>query len=333
MPPDAHRAAYVLPLQPEDGYRHLLDAMPVMLWTANAAGAWKHVNRAWTEYTGLLGGSRGFGFEEALHPDDEARTLTVWRRAVDHEENYEIEYRLRRQDGVHRWFLVRGVRVADDAGRNIAWVGTCTDIEDQKRAEEEATRAREAAVRALGLALEARDRETKGHTDRVTAWSSRLGEALGLDHPALEALRLGAYLHDLGKLKVPDTVLLKPGPLDAAEWEAMRAHPQEGERFAAALGFIPGPALDLIRAHHERWDGSGYPHGLGGGHIPLLARIFTVVDVYDALMSERPYKRAWTADEALEELRAQAGRQFDPGVVAAFLRLLETEGAEAMGRS
>ncbi|WP_216324243.1 HD domain-containing phosphohydrolase [Deinococcus aestuarii] len=326
MCPDARRAAYVLPLQPEDGYRHLLDAMPVMLWTANAAGSWEHVNRAWAEYTGVVGGTRGFGFEEALHPDDEARTLAVWKSAVERAQNYEIEYRLRRLDGTYRWFLVRGVRVADDAGRNVAWVGTCTDIEDQKRAEEATARAREAAVRALGLALEARDRETKGHTDRVTAWSARLGEALGLDRPALEALRLGAYLHDMGKLKVSDTVLLKPGPLDAAEWEAMRAHPQEGERFAAALGFIPAPALDLIRAHHERWDGSGYPHGLGHREIPLLARIFAVVDVYDALTSERPYKRAWTPGEALEELRTQAGRQFDPEVVAAFLRLLEGEG-------
>lgn len=327
MPSDAPRAAYVLPLQPEDGYRHLIDAMPVMLWTANAAGTWEHVNRAWADYTGVVGRTRGFGFEEALHPDDEAPTLAAWTTAVARGVDYEIEYRLRRQDGEYRWFLVRGVRVADDAGRNIAWVGTCTDIEEQKRAEAAAARAREAAVRALGLGLEARDRETKGHTDRVTEWACRLGAALGLEGPALEELRLGAYLHDLGKLSISDTVLLKPGPLDEAEWEAVRGHPLEGERFAAALGFVPTPALDLIRAHHERWDGSGYPFRLSGEAIPLLARIFAVVDVYDALTNERPYKRAWTAQEARAELRAQAGRQFDPEVVRAFERLLETGGA------
>lgn len=326
MSSEANQAAYLLPLQPEDGYRHLLDEMPVMLWTADASGVWEHVNRAWVDYTGLVGGTRGFGFEEALHPEDEAPTLAAWTGAVASGMNYEIEYRLRNRDGEHRWFMVRGVRVDDGAGRRLAWVGTCTDIEEQKRAEAAARAAHEAAVRALGLALEARDRETKGHTDRVTAWATRLGAALGLDNTALEALRLGAYLHDIGKLSISDATLLKPGPLDDAEWEVMRGHVLEGERFAATLGFLPAPSLGLIRAHHERWDGSGYPHGLSGAAIPLLARIFAVVDVYDALTSERPYKRAWTAQEAAVELRAQAGRQFDPEIVSAFLRLLESEG-------
>ncbi|GBF06481.1 putative PAS/PAC sensor protein [Deinococcus aerius] len=262
-------------LQASRPYLRLLKAMPVMLWTADDAGVWHHVNRRWAEYTGLTDGLGGFGFEAALHPDDVAPTVARWRQSIESGEPYAIEYRIRGRGGEYRWFLIRGVRVVDEAGQGIAWVGTCTDIEAQKRAEQEALAAREAALRALGLALEARDRETQGHTDRVTAEATRLGRALGL------------------------------GPEGLGE-----------------LGFVPPAALELVRHHHERWDGGGYPDGLAGENIPLLARLFAVVDVYDALLSERPYKRAWTREEALAELRAQAGHQLDPRVVAAFLGLL-----------
>jgi PAS domain S-box-containing protein len=307
----------------QDAYRQLLEAMPVMLWTAEATGRWTHVNNAWIRYTGVLGESRGFGFEAALHPDDEARTVAAWQAAVRGDQDYQIDYRLRHQSGQYRWFLIRGVRVPADqrSGQDAAWVGTCTDIQEQKQAELDALAAREAAVQALGLALEARDRETRGHTERVTTWALQLGAALGLDAEALGALQLGATLHDLGKLSVPDAILLKPGPLTAAEWAVMCTHVVEGERMAAALGFLPAGALDVIRAHHERWDGSGYPQRLAGLEIPQLARLFAVVDVYDALISERPYKPAWPQAQVRAELAAQAGRQFDPSVVAAFLGL------------
>lgn len=171
-------------------------------------------------------------------------------------------------------------------------MGTCTDIDDQKRAEQAAQAAREAAVRALGLALETRDRETQGHTDRVTHLALQLGAVLRLDPAALEALRLGAYLHDVGKLAVPDAILLKSGPLNGAERAVINRHVLEGERFTAALGFVPPAALEVIRFHHERWDGTGYPDGRAGEAIPRLARVFSVADVYDALLSARPYKLA-----------------------------------------
>lgn len=304
-------------------YLRLLDRMPVMLWTADAAGRWHHVNGRWVDYTGLSGVAQGFGFEEALHPDDVAPTVARWRRAVEQGENYEVEYRVRGRGGEYRWFLTQGVRVLDEQGQGVAWVGTCTDIEDQKRAEQQALDTREAALRALGLTLEARDRETQGHTDRVTARASRLGQALSLDAEALDALRLGAYLHDLGKMVVPDRILLKPGPLTPQERSEMQLHAAEGERLVRALGFVPQGALELVRHHHERWDGSGYPDRLAGEAIPLLARIFAVIDVHDALVSERPYKRAWTAHEALHEIRRQSGQQFDPRVVEAFVGLPE----------
>lgn len=189
-------------------------------------------------------------------------------------------------------------------------------------AEEEAIAAREGAIRALGLALESRDGETAGHTDRVTDLALRMGIALGLTDDELNALRWGAYLHDIGKIAIPDAILLKPGRLDDREWATMRGHAVAGHAFAAQLAFLPNEVLALIRHHHERWDGRGYPDGLAGESIPFPARIFALCDVYDALISERPYKPAWTHDEAVREIAGATGSQFDPAVVHAFLALV-----------
>lgn len=177
---------------------------------------------------------------------------------------------------------------------------------------------REAALRAVGRVLEGRDGETFGHTDRVTALALRLGGALGLDEQQLQHLRWGAYLHDIGKVAVSDDVLRKPGPLDAQERALMQRHVVVGDDMLRDEAFAPREVRRVVRHHHERWDGAGYPDGLAGEAIPLLARIFSVVDVYDALLSERPYKRAWSPAEALAELRRCAGHQFDPSIVAAF---------------
>ncbi|MFB9991191.1 HD domain-containing phosphohydrolase [Deinococcus oregonensis] len=296
----------------------LLSALPAMLWTAGADGVWTHVNRRWAAYTGLQGESLGFGFEAALHPDDVVPTVAGWRESVGSGLPFQAEYRVRRHDGQYRWFLTHGVHTPHlDA--DVVWTGTCTDIHDQKLAEREADAARQSAVRALGLALEARDHDTKGHTDRVTRLALKLGAQAGLTAADLDTLRLGAYLHDIGKMGLPDAVLLKPGPLTGAERQTMQQHVTAGEHFAASLGFLDEGVLQVIRAHHERWDGSGYPLGLRGQDIPLLARIFALADVYDALISERPYKQAWSAEQAQVELRAQAGRQFDPQLTALFL--------------
>ena len=191
-------------------------------------------------------------------------------------------------------------------------------------ARNELVATREEALRAMGLALEYRDYETKGHTDRVTRMALELGGALGLDEQQLRDLRWGAYLHDTGKVSIPDHILLKPGKLDPAEWRRMQEHVTIGETMLRELGFIPDEVLRLVRNHHERWDGEGYPDRLVGPDIPLLARIFAVVDVYDALTSERPYKDAWLPNEALGELEGQAGRQFDPEIVGTFLRFVST---------
>lgn len=179
----------------------------------------------------------------------------------------------------------------------------------------------EGTVLALGRALELRDYETRGHTDRVVAWTDRVTERLGLDAATRRSVRWGAYLHDIGKLAVPDTILLKPGRLNERERERIREHAADGVRMLADVPSLPAETLDVVRHHHERWDGTGYPDGLAGDAIPLGARIFSIVDVWDALTSVRPYKEAWSRDAARDEMGSAAGRQFDPQLCRLFLDL------------
>jgi HD-GYP domain-containing protein (c-di-GMP phosphodiesterase class II) len=187
---------------------------------------------------------------------------------------------------------------------------------------------REEAFRALGLALEFRDYETRGHTDRVVALARRLGQRVGLGEDELEALAWGAYLHDLGKIAIADAVLLKPGPLDAEEYAEVKRHAVIGHEMSRDLTFLPEASRRVVRSHHERWDGRGYPDGLAGKAIPRLARLFALADVYDALVSERPYKEPWSAAAARAELASNAGVQFDPELTTAMVALLEEdEGA------
>jgi HD-GYP domain-containing protein (c-di-GMP phosphodiesterase class II) len=184
-----------------------------------------------------------------------------------------------------------------------------------------ATRA--ATFQTLGLALEARDFETKGHTDRVVRHSLALGRAFKLDDDALQSLEWGAYLHDIGKIAIPDAILLKPGPLTPEEWTAIREHPQIGYDILEELHFLPLETLQIVRSHQERMNGTGYPDGLIGAEIPFLARLFAVVDVFDALISQRPYKQAWTLEATLTELRAQAGVTLDAEIVNIMIGMLE----------
>lgn len=170
----------------------------------------------------------------------------------------------------------------------------------------------------LAEGIEARDRRTAGHCRRIAELAVRLAQRLGLDGEAQEALRQAGYLHDLGKLMVPEAILNKVGPFEAGEWEIMRRHPLDGERLCAPFRSL-GPVLPIIRHHHERQDGSGYPEGLRGDAIPMTARILQVVDVYDALVQARPYKPALGPSDALAVLHDEVQRGFwDPQVFAAL---------------
>jgi putative two-component system response regulator len=193
-----------------------------------------------------------------------------------------------------------------------------------KRVVEELEEA-ERVITSLALTIEARDPYTHGHCVRLGTVAMEFGERLGLEEEELKALRLGGFLHDLGKIAVPDGILLKPGPLTAAEREAIQEHPEAGDRLAAPMRTL-GLVRPIIRNHHERFDGKGYPDRRVGDETPLLARIMAIVDVYDALVSERPYKPAFALPEALRILR-EGGRsgQFDPDLCRVFLEL-RTEG-------
>jgi HD-GYP domain-containing protein (c-di-GMP phosphodiesterase class II) len=193
---------------------------------------------------------------------------------------------------------------------------------DSQRANLELSLAYDATLEGWAKALELRDKETEGHSQRVTEMTVRLGRAVGLQDEELVHLRRGALLHDIGKMGIPDSILLKPGPLTETEWEVMRKHPVYAYEMLSPIKYLK-PALEIPYAHHEKWDGSGYPQGLKGNNIPLAARAFAIVDVWDALSSDRPYREAWSQEKVCAYLQEQSGKHFDPEIVQAFLDLLD----------
>ncbi|MBI3762801.1 MAG: HD-GYP domain-containing protein [Chloroflexi bacterium] len=195
-----------------------------------------------------------------------------------------------------------------------------TIYQAERRRREELENAYRATLLALSRALDLRDTETEEHSQRVTRYSLAIGRELGLDGADLAALELGATLHDVGKIGVPDAILRKPGPLSDEEWAIMRRHPQLGYTILRGVDFL-APCLPVVLHHHEKWNGAGYPAGLAGEAIPLAARIFAIADAYDAITSPRPYKAALPAEVAVERICKDAGTHFDPAVVEAFLRV------------
>ncbi|MFN3651031.1 MAG: HD domain-containing phosphohydrolase [Armatimonadota bacterium] len=202
---------------------------------------------------------------------------------------------------------------------------------DQLRAERdhmaEVNRLNEAIISSLAMAVDAKDRLTRGHVDRVRTYATRLGEALGISADELQALRIAAILHDIGKIGIPERILCKEGKLTGDEFELMKKHVEIGANILEQVQF-PWPVVPIVLGHHERWDGLGYPHGWRGEEIPIGARILMVVDVFDALTSERPYRRAMEHAEALAVLVSNRGSQFDPVVVDRFVELLPSVAEE-----
>ncbi|MBA3074739.1 MAG: HD domain-containing protein [Anaerolineae bacterium] len=173
-------------------------------------------------------------------------------------------------------------------------------------------------LRSLVKALDTRDSETGGHSERVTLIALSIAQQLNLDEKQIQQIHWGALLHDVGKIGIPDYILRKPGKLTDEEWEIMRSHPQTGYEMLKGIPFL-APALDVVLHHHERYDGAGYPSGLTGMAIPLSARIFAIADSFDAMTNDRPYRKAFTRDEAIAEINRCINKQFDPIVVDAFL--------------
>jgi HD-GYP domain-containing protein (c-di-GMP phosphodiesterase class II) len=188
-----------------------------------------------------------------------------------------------------------------------------------QRSNADLTMAYDSTLEGWASALELRDKETEGHTRRLTELTIQLARALGVKEKDMVHIYRGALLHDIGKVGVPDSIVLKPGPLTEDEWVIMRKHPQYSYDMLSPIAYLR-LALDIPYCHHEKWDGTGYPRGLKGEQIPLAARIFAVVDVWDALISDRPYRKAWQEAKARQYIQEQAGLYFDPQIVQAFLQ-------------
>jgi len=234
-------------------------------------------------------------FDYVMKPFDLRQVEASVRRAVEHYELREAKHRYES----HLEELV--------AQRTVELDQALVSLEDAYRS----------TLKALTAALETRDAETHGHSERVVTFSLRLGRELGLSKEQLKSLEFGSLLHDIGKIGVPDAILRKPAKLNEEEWMRMREHPQHGQQILRDIEFLRG-ASRVVAQHHEKWDGSGYPMGLRGEEIDLNARIFAVADAFDAMISDRVYRRGRSYEAAAEELDKWSGRQFDPRVVEAF---------------
>ncbi len=248
-------------------------------------------------------------FDYIMKPFDLRQVEAVVKRALEH---YELRESKRRYENQLEELVEQRTAELDR---------TLDSLEDAYRS----------TLKALAAALETRDHETHGHSQRVVSFSLRLGYELRLGQNQLKSLELGSLLHDIGKIGVPDAILRKPGALDEDEWIKMRQHPLHGQQILCGIEFLEGAAR-VVAQHHEKWDGSGYPLALSGEDIDLNARIFAVADAFDALTSDRVYRKAQSYEAAAAELDRCSGQHFDPKVVAAFHRISQEEW-EALRRA
>jgi HD-GYP domain-containing protein (c-di-GMP phosphodiesterase class II) len=207
------------------------------------------------------------------------------------------------------------------AGQAAIAIDSALMFRDLQRTNVELGLAYDAAIDGWARTLDLRDKQPEGHTRRVADLTVRLAANLGVEKKEVVHIRRGAILHDIGKVAIPDGILFKAGPLTGDEWEIMRRHPSIAVDLLSPISHL-NPALEIPRCHHEKWDGSGYPDHLQGEEIPFAARLFALVDVYNALITDRPYRRAWTSPDAVKYIQSQAGIHFDPKIVPEFLKLV-----------
>ena len=210
------------------------------------------------------------------------------------------------------------------AGQAAIAIDNSQLFDNLQRSNQEIRQAYDTTLEGWARALELRDRETEGHTRRVTELTMRLATYMNTGDDELVNIYRGVLLHDIGKMGVPDQILRKTGPLNDSEWVEMRKHPQYAFDLLAPIPYLR-PALDIPYCHHEHWDGSGYPRGLKGEQIPLSARIFSIVDIWDALLSDRPYRKAWPKDKVKDYLRDISGTILDPKIVDTFLAMVSDD--------
>ena len=321
----------------EEGIMRYYDASLDLLVTADASGRVTRVNPAWERTLGYSPETLySTHFLDLVHPDDRAATEAQLRRLLaDGRPVVGLRSRWRRADGSYRWLewnaSTGGEGVLHGLARDVTMLHEAEDqLSNNARTLEamvaERTRelddARAQTLHQLAIAAEYRDDETYQHTERVGHVAARIALCLELPAGQVTLLRQAAPLHDVGKLAIPDRILLKPGKLTAAEYDVMKTHAELGARLLSS-GSSPVLQMAAVIAatHHERWDGAGYPKGLARESIPLVGRIVAVADVFDALIHDRPYKKAWPLELAIEEIARSAASQFDPRVVAAFMSL------------
>lgn len=227
----------------------------------------------------------------------------------------------------------RDIRVSTNGGDEIADLAQSFNkmVSSLSRSENDLISTYDKTLEGWSLALELRDEATQGHTKRVTELTLELARAMGIEEAKITNIRRGALLHDIGKIGIPDRILLKPGPLTKAERKMIEMHPVFAREMLKKIEFLH-PAMDIPTFHHEKWDGKGYPTGLFREEIPIAARIFAVIDVWDALTSDRPYRKAWPYEKALAYIISNSGTHFDPEVVTVFSKMVEKSGVKGKGK-
>ncbi|MBU1277315.1 MAG: PAS domain S-box protein [Proteobacteria bacterium] len=320
----------------ETRYRSLVESNPQFIYSLDLQGAFNFVGPKVKPLMGLEPGQAlGHYFTDFIHHDDRRHCLRAFKELRDQGHMVtDVEFRLIRGDGAERIFLSYNSPLVDEQGRVTGVIGTAVDITRQRRlaAEREQYRRelnqtldqlRQAAfdiVQGLAGAVEAKDPYTRGHAGRVRQICLAMAREGGLSIENQTRLEFAADLHDVGKIGVKGEILNKPSRLSAEEYEHIKKHPVIAEMILKDVGLL-AEVRPLIRAHHERWDGGGYPDGLAGEDIPFLARIMAVADSFDAMRTQRPYRPPLSLEETLEELKTGSGSQFDPEVVELFERI------------
>jgi PAS domain S-box-containing protein len=312
----------------------LLEHVNIWIDVLNEAGNVVIWNKAAEEISGypaedVVGHARIW---EYLYPDKAYRDLIAARamRITEKGESVQgLETEIVTRAGEKKVISWYSRDLKDDAGQAIGSIAIGLDVTSAKKSSEALRRANQAlsfaydqTIEGWSRALDLRDKETEGHSLRVTEMTLRLAELAGMSEAEMVNVRRGALLHDIGKLGVPDAILLKPGELTDEEWLQIRKHPEYGYSLLSGIEYLR-PALDIPYCHHEKWDGTGYPRGLKGEEIPLAARLFAVVDIYDATRSDRPYRKAWTSEQAVEHIKSLAGTHLDPRAVEYFLKIAD----------
>ncbi|MDH5506214.1 MAG: response regulator [Anaerolineae bacterium] len=311
--------------QREEHFRSLIDNASDLIALLDAEGRFTYASPSHERVLGYQPETLlGRAIQEIAHPDDASAIERLLNQGLEHQGfTGRLEMRLRHTNS--SWCIFEGICkvMADPSSANgaNALVINSRDITERVQKESELALAYDATLEGWSRALELRDQATEGHSKRVTELTLTLAREMGMSEAEMVHVRRGALLHDIGKMGIPDSILQKGGKLSNDEWEIMEKHPEYAHSMLSPINYLE-PALEIPYCHHEKWDGSGYPRGLKAEEIPLSARIFSVIDVWDALVTARPYSQPWSKDEALKFIMSESGKHFDPKVVEAFMKMI-----------